>query len=239
MKVSLNLAQVYSTADLTSIPRPSLLARIGEQLGAVEEVKDWGSQFDGAVVVRVVSCEKHPDADKLSVCMVDDGSEQHTQVVCGAPNVRADMYAVWLKPGVTVPSTRDKEPFVLEAREIRGKLSNGMLASAAELGISEDHNGILEVIASEIGRDPVPGEPLVGLFGLDDFVIDCENKMFTHRPDCFGNLGVARELAGISGLKFSSPEWYLKIPEFKEVHDLELTVSNSVEELVQIGRAHV
>lgn len=221
MKVSLNLAQEFSNVDLKSIPREELLRRIGAQLGAVEDVIDWAPKFEGAVIVRVVECEKHPNADKLNVCRIDDGGKNPAvergedgliQVVCGAPNVRAGMYAVWLGPGVTVPASRDTDPFVLEAREIRGVVSNGMMASAAELGISDDHSGIVDVTAEDAGKEPVPGEPLTGYFGLDDFVVDCENKMFTHRPDCFGNLGVARELAGISGLKFESPDWY-KEPE--------------------------
>lgn len=221
MKVSLNLAQEFSNVDLKSIPRDELLRRIGAQLGAVEDAIDWAPKFEGAVIVKVIECEKHPNADKLSVCRIDDGGKNPAvergedgliQVVCGAPNVRAGMYAVWLGPGVTVPASRDTDPFVLEAREIRGTVSNGMMASAAELGIGDDHSGIVDVTAEDAGREPIPGEPLTNYFGLDDFVIDCENKMFTHRPDCFGNLGVSRELAGINGLKFESPEWY-KQPE--------------------------
>lgn len=241
MKVSLNLAQEYSNVDLKSIPRDELLRRIGEQLGAVEDVIDWAPKFEGAVIVRVVSCEKHPDADKLSVCRIDDGGKNQDvartedgliQVVCGAPNARADMFAVWLAPGVIVPSSRDKDPFTLEVRDIRGQVSNGMLASASELGISDDHAGIVDVTAEAAGKEPVPGEPLTGYAGLDDFVIDCENKMFTHRPDCFGVLGVARELAGISGLAFKSPDWYLQSPQFEEKNDLPIAVRNDVMDIV-------
>jgi phenylalanyl-tRNA synthetase beta chain len=232
MKVSLNLAQHYGNVDLKSIPREELLRRIGSQLGAVEEVTDWALMYEGAVIVRVVSCEKHPNADKLNVCQVEDGSGQTTQVICGAPNVRVGMYAVWLKPGVTVPSTRSTDPFVLEAREIRGVMSHGMMASPKELGISDAHDGILEVDPSEVGREPGPGEPLAAYFGLDDYVIDCENKMFTHRPDCFGNLGVARELAGISGLDFESPDWYLGRPVFEDRQELPLQVENDIPKLV-------
>ncbi len=232
MKVSLNLAQEFSNVDLKAIPRDELLQRIGVQLGAVEEVFDWGSKLEGAVVVRVVSCEKHPDADKLNVCQVDDGSGETTQVVCGAPNVRAGMYAVWLKPGVTVPSSRETDPFVLEAREIRGVVSNGMMASAHELGISDNHDGILEIDPNQVGHEPTPGEPITNYFGLDDFVVNCENKMFTHRPDCFGNLGVARELAGISGLGFVSPDWYLETPQFENVESSRLDVSNEISDIV-------
>lgn len=237
MKVSLNLAQEFSNVDLKAIPREELLQRIGAQLGAVEDVTDWAPKFEGAVIVKVISCEKHPDADKLSVCRVDDGGKNPAvqrgedgliQVVCGAPNVRAGMFAVWLGPGATVPSSRDSDPFVLEAREIRGVVSNGMIASASELGVSDNHDGILDM--SE--ENPTPGDPLTSYFGLDDFVIDCENKMFTNRPDCFGNLGVARELAGISGLKFESPDWYLNPVKIEQTSQLPFASKNELPELV-------
>lgn len=237
MKVSLNWAQYVSNVDLKSIPKEELLQKIGAQLGAVEEVVEWGPRYDGIVVVRVVSCEPHPNADKLHVCRVDDGrvvegmerdDDGYVQVVCGAPNVHADMLAVWLPPKVTVPSTIDKDPFVLGSRDLRGVISNGMLASPAELGISENHDGILEVIAADVGEDLAkPGTPFKQLYGMDDLVVDCENKMFTHRPDCFGILGVARELAGITGQKFKSPDWYLHEPIFKNASDLPLQVKVS------------
>lgn len=245
MKVSLNLAQAFSNVDLKSVPREELLKRIGAQLGAVEDVVDWAPKFEGAVIVRIVSCEKHPDADKLHVCRVDDGGQNQQverdqdgliQVVCGAPNVHADMFAVWLAPGVVVPKSRETDPFVLEAREIRGIVSNGMMASASELGISEDHSGIVEVTTEDAGKEPVAGSPLIEYFGLDDYVVDCENKMFTHRPDCFGNLGVAREFAGILGQKFKSPDWYLKDVSDgtgrDKSHDLHLQIQNDLPDKV-------
>ncbi len=213
MKVSVQLANKYSNVDLLSLDTNELLQKIGAQLGAVEEVIDWGVRYHGAVVVKIVSCTKHADADKLNVCLIDDGnvvqdvernSEGLVQVVCGAPNVRQGLTVVWLPPGSTVPSTFDKDPFVLGARELRGVLSNGMLASPRELSMSEDHEGILEVEVEEVK----PGTPFVDLYGLRDTIIDCENKMFTHRPDCFGTLGVAREFAGIYGQSFESPDWY-------------------------------
>src|SRR5690606_25369418 len=140
MKVSLNLAQAFSNVDLKAIPREELLQRIGAQLGAVEDVVDWAPRFEGAVIVKVVECKKHENADKLNVCRVDDGGKNKSvergqdglvQVVCGAPNVKAGMFAVWLAPGVTVPASRDEAPFVLEARAIRGVVSNGMMASSS------------------------------------------------------------------------------------------------------------
>lgn len=213
MKISVNWMQQYaSDADLMPNGIDYLTAKIGAQLGAIEEVMDLGQKYKGIVVAKVISCDKHPNADKLSLCTIDDGGitpdvnrddNGYVQVVCGAPNVRSGLMAAWLPPGVTVPSSYGKEPFVLDAREIRGAVSNGMLASAHELGLSDDHNGILE-----IKENAKPGDDFAEVYRLNDHVIDIENKMFTHRPDCFGQLGVAREIAGIQGISFKSPAWY-------------------------------
>jgi phenylalanyl-tRNA synthetase beta chain len=235
MKVSLNWAQYVSNVDLKSDVYEAIVERIGRQLGAVEDVELWGPRYEGAVVARVVTCEKHPDADKLSVCRIDDGGVTNdvergedglVQVVCGAPNVRAGLTVCWLPPGSTVPSTyTDTEPFVLGARELRGVMSNGMLASPSELGISDNHDGILEIAASDVGEENItPGTSFKKLYAVDDVIIDCENKMFTHRPDCFGILGVARELAGIKHQAFKSPHWYATPVEFESVSDLPLNV---------------
>ena len=229
MKVSLNWAQSFSNVDLKALPTDELLQKIGLQLGAVEEVINYGARFDHIVVGRVMSCEDHPNADRLHVCRIDDGGvtqdvdrgdDGYVQVVCGAPNVREGLLVAWLPPGSTVPASYDeKELFVLEARDLRGVLSNGMLASAKELGLGSDHDGILE-----IDGDEAPGTFFVSLYDLDDTIIDCENKMFTHRPDCFGILGVARELAGISQQQFVSPDWYTTEPHFEQKQTLPLTV---------------
>ena len=213
MKISVNWMQWYA-GDVQIMPNgiEELTAKIGAQLGAIEEVADIGEKYQGIVIAKVISCDKHPNADKLSLCAIDDGGitpavnrddSGYIQVVCGAPNVRAGLLVAWLPPGATVPSTYEKEPFVLDAREIRGVISNGMLASAHELGLSDDHSGILELEA-----DAKPGDDFAKTYELNDYVIDIENKMFTHRPDCFGHLGVAREIAGIQGAAFKSPPWY-------------------------------
>jgi phenylalanyl-tRNA synthetase beta chain len=235
MKVSLNWIKQFTDVDVSV---DELVEMIGAQLGAVEEVVDLGKKYQGIVVVKVVSCEKHPNADKLSVCTIDDGGitpdvnrdeNGYVQVVCGAPNVRAGLIVAWLPPGSTVPSTIDKDPFVLEARELRGVVSNGMLASASELAISDDHSGIVE-----LGEDVTPGSDFAETYQLNDYIIDIENKMFTHRPDCFGLLGVAREVAGIEHKQFISPDWYLTgLDRIKPGHTkLPLQVKNELTDLV-------
>jgi phenylalanyl-tRNA synthetase beta chain len=236
MKVSLNWIKQFTAVDL---PVDKLVEKIGAQLGAVEEVEETGLKYKGILAVKVIECRRHPDADKLSLCLVDDGGinkkvmrgqNDLVEVVCGAPNVKAGMLAAWIPPGVTVPSTFDKEPFVIEAREIRGTISNGMLASAKELGIGDDHSGIVV-----IDKKASPGDSFAELYRMDDYIIDIENKMFTHRPDLFGMLGIARELAGIQRRQFKSPDWYREdanLPADGRKNVLKLAVKNDLPKLV-------
>lgn len=252
MRVSLN--QIKKFIDFELPPVGELVPKINQQLGGVEEVIDLHVQYKDVVIVRVVTSERHPDADKLHITTIDDGGvvdgvprdeEGYVQVVCGAPNVRTGMYAVWLPPGATVPASlsEGEEPFVLDARKLRGVLSQGMLAAADELAIGTDHTGILEVTAEDIlnGTTLSPGIGFARTFELDDTVIDIENKMFTHRPDLFGQLGVARELSAIvkgvtdaqeprGDTQFENPHWYDKKPEFSHGNsELPLNVFNTAE----------
>jgi phenylalanyl-tRNA synthetase beta chain len=238
MRVALSLSKFYTNVDLTKKPVGELVDRIGSQLGAVEEVISLSEQYAGVLIARIVRCVDHPDSDHLQLCEIDDGGvtknverdeNGYVQVVCGAPNVREGLLVAWLPPGSTVPSTYASDPFVLEVRKLRGAISNGMLASAKELAISDDHEGILEV-----DEDVAPGTPFAEAYHLNDHVIDIENKMFTHRPDCFGVLGVYREIAGIYHQKFEGPEWYRedKYSLDSEVATLPLKVSNELPDLV-------
>lgn len=243
MKVSLNTIKQYVNFDLPSVDE--LVHRINEQLGGVEEIIDVAKKYEGIVIAKVVECSPLEGSDHLSITKVDDGGvvqnverDQNgfVQVVCGAPNVHAGMYAVWLAPGVTVPeSFEDAEPFVLGARPLCGVVSNGMLASAKELAFGDSHEGILEINPNEwkLGNVEIkPGANFAEVYGLNDVVIDIENKMFTHRPDCFGQLGVAREIAGIFGHQFESPEWYKSVPTFEDGEGLSLEVENTVPDKV-------
>lgn len=242
MKVSLNIVKNLVNFELP--PVDELVARVNAQLGSVEKVIDLGAQYKDARIVHVVQCEPHPNADRLHVCLIDDGGavanvprddKGYVQVVCGAPNVHADMWAVWLPPNSTVPASfDDAEPFVLDARKLRGVLSQGMLAAADELAIGTDHDGIVEIRGRDMPKGAVlqTGDSFVQVFGLDDVVLDIENKMFTHRPDCFGQLGVAREISGIFGQAFTSPDWYTVAQKFTDGSGLKLDVYNDIPDLV-------
>lgn len=237
MKVSRQIVNHYAKG-IEKFTDQEIVDKIGKQLGAVEAVEDWRKSYDKIVTVKVVSCEKHPNADSLNVCRIDDGGvtsdvergdDGLIQVVCGAPNVKQGVMVAWIPPGATVPSSlHTADPFILGVRELRGIKSNGMLASPSELDLFEDHSGLLIINDQSLA----PGQAFAEVYGVGDFIIDCENKMFTHRPDCFGNLGVAREIAGICGIEFTSPDWYQSPLVLEQTSSLSLRVTNDIYERV-------
>ena len=208
MLISLNKIKQY--VDSIPVSDEELVKLIGSRLVEVEGVMDMAKKYRGAYLAKVVTCEDIPDTH-LHLCQIDAGPELNqkfstldsglVQIVCGAPNVRAGIIAVWLTPGSIVPDTFGGENFVLGSRKLRGYESFGMLAGPDELGLSSDHNYIAEVDES-LGR---PGAALVEVFDLNDKILDIENKSLTHRPDTFGLIGFAREVSGILGQKFSEP----------------------------------
>jgi len=149
----------------------------------VERVEDKASLLKPFVIANVISAEKHPNADRLRVCMVDTGDGKPIQVVCGAPNARAGMKGVFSAPGTFIPGKN----ITLEVGTIRGVESRGMLCSAAELLISDDHDGIIELPA-----DAPVGKSYVEWAAVSDPVI--EINLTPNRPDCTGVNGIARDL---------------------------------------------
>ena len=190
MKISLNWLNEYVTWDGT----PEELAErlTGNGLN-VEEIRDYTRSFPGVVVADVVHREKHPDADKLSLCKVFDG-EQTLQVVCGAPNVREGLKVLFARVGAVLPGD-----FKIKKSKIRGLESFGMICSAAELELGGDSSGIMEL---EDG--PVAGTPADEVFGYRDTVLDIE--VTPNRPDWLSHYGVAREVAAITGRILDVPE---------------------------------
>ena len=193
-----------------------LFSLIGSRLVEIENVEDLAPKYKKIYLVKVLSTEKI-EGTHLSLCQIDAGEKLNAefdpdhadsiQVVCGAPNVKKDMFAVWIAPGAVVPATFETaEPFEISARKLRGFMSYGMLAGADELALGDDHSGIVEI-------DPnfaTPGNSFAEKFDLNDKIIEVENKSLTHRPDCFGLIGFAREVAGILGEKFTFDYFSLK-----------------------------
>ena len=200
MKVSLNWLKKYVKVPVSD---EELIRLIGARLVEVEGIVDETHKYNNIYIVRVDSCEKIPDTH-LTLCQIDCGKSEMVQVVCGAPNVREGMLAVWIAPGAVVPaSVHEDAPFVIGKRKMRGYESSGMLAGADELDFGDDHSGIVEI---EPGMAR-PGDLLADVFELNDLVLEIENKSLTHRPDCFGIIGFAREVSGILGQKFEEPEF--------------------------------
>ena len=149
----------------------------------VESVEDKAKEYEAFKVVSVVSAVQHPNADRLRVCMVDTGDGKPIQIVCGAPNARAGMKAVLGLPGTYISGKN----ITLSVGKIRDVESHGMLISGAEIGFSDDHDGIIEMPA-----DAPLGKPFAEVLGLNEPVI--EINLTPNRPDCTGVNGIARDL---------------------------------------------
>ena len=210
MKFTLGWLKEHLETDASLDEITDRLTMIGLEL---EGVEDKARDLAAFTVAHVVSAEKHPDADRLRVCIVDTGTEQ-VQVICGAPNARTGMKGVFAPAGTTIPGTG----LHLKKSKIRGVESNGMLCSEREMGLSDDHEGIID-----LPEDAPVGQPFAQWLGLDDPVIDI--AITPNRQDCLGVHGVARDLAasGIGTLKpfdatpiagtFESPiKWQRDLP---------------------------
>src|SRR5262245_59964912 len=168
----------------------SRLTMAGFELEALEPA---APEFSGVVVAEILEASRHPQADKLQVCRVSTGSGEPVQIVCGAANARAGLKTALATVGAKLPD------MVIKAAKLRGVESMGMLASAKELGLADSSNGILELPA-----DAPVGKPLREYLGLDDVII--ELSVTANRGDAMSVIGIAREVAALSGLPLTGPK---------------------------------
>lgn len=190
MKISLDWLGDLVTWDDAPEALAARLTAAGLNVEGVEHVE---LSWPGVIVARVVECGKHPDADRLSLCRVDTGAGDPVQVVCGAPNVREGLLVLFATVGSVLPGD-----FKIKKAKIRGVESFGMICSGAELGLSSDGDGIIE-----LEGDHAPGTPADDLHGYRDTVLDIE--VTPNRPDWLSHLGVAREVAALYGTKLTPP----------------------------------
>src|SRR5712691_1180054 len=176
------------------------LARLLTMSGIeVEACNPVAPPFSGVVVAQIVSVGKHPNADRLSVCRVDTGTGEALGIGCGAPNVAAGMKVPCALVGAKLPGKSPDKPFEIKTANMRGAESRGMLCSARELGLSDDHGGLLALPAdAPVGRD------VREVLALDDRLFTL--KLTPNRPDCLSVLGVAREVAALTRSKLKAPE---------------------------------
>ena len=188
MKFTLGWLKEYLDTNAT-------VAEIGEKLTSLglelESIEDRAAVFKDFKVAHIVEAKQHPDADRLKVLIVDTGDEK-LQVVCGAPNARSGMKGIFAPDGSFIPGTGA----MLKKSSIRGQESNGMMVSEREMGLSDEHNGIID-----LPSETKIGTPFAEIFGLGDPAIDI--AVTPNRADCAGVRGVARDLAasGIGELK--------------------------------------
>ena len=191
MNVTLNWLKAYIDFEFSPVELADRLTMLGIE---VEAIKQLGTGLDRVVVGRVDAVGPHPNADKLVLCQVDVGEAESLQIVCGAPNVREGMFAPVATIGATLPIG-----LTIKSAKLRGEVSQGMLCSEKELGLSEDAAGLME-----LSTDVSLGTLLTEALGLDDVMFELE--ITPNRPDCLSLIGVAREVRAETGnpLKFPS-----------------------------------
>ena len=181
------------------------------RVAEVEGVTVKGNDIDNVVTAKIVSCEKHPESDKLSLLKVSDGEKEYN-IVCGAPNVRVGLIGVLVRDGGMVSGVK------IKTRKLAGYPSEGMMCAVDELGIGTDHDGILE-----LPSDTPIGVDFKKLYPIEDIIVEIDNKSLTNRPDLWGHYGIAREVCAITDHELL-PLDLLDIPNNQQ--DLDIKVSN-------------
>ncbi|MEB3226378.1 MAG: phenylalanine--tRNA ligase subunit beta, partial [Synechococcus sp.] len=193
MRISLNWLKEFVDISLSPEELAKTLTIAGFE---VEEIEDRRRLADGVVVGKVVTREPHPDADKLSICQVDIGAAELSTIVCGAKNVRADIFVPVATLGTCLPAVDLK----LKPTKLRGVNSSGMICSLSELGLEKDSDGIHIFEQADLK----PGMDVRPLLGLDDVVLDLTAT--ANRADALSMVGVAREVAALTGVEVKLPE---------------------------------
>lgn len=205
MKVSEQWLRQWVNPSLTAQELMDQITMAGLEVDGFEPVAE---AFSGVIVGEIVSCEQHPNADKLQVCSVNNGVEQF-QVVCGAPNARAGLKVAFAEVGAVLPGD-----FKIKKAKLRQVESFGMLCSEKELGLSDAHEGIME-----LAPDAPVGESLRTYFDLDDIAIDVD--LTPNRADCLSVRGLAREIGVLNNLTVNEPN----VPAVEAVHDETFPIS--------------
>ena len=200
MKISENWLREWVNPQISTEELNEQLTMLGLE---VDDVMPASGEFTQIVVGEIESIEKHPDADKLNVCQVNAGLEDKLQIVCGAPNARAGLKAPLALIGAVLPGN-----FKIKKSKLRGVESHGMLCSSVELGLSDDHSGLLE-----LPEDAPVGKDIREYLKLNDTIIDVD--LTPNRADCFCIKGIANDIACANELTLNYPE----INEVPATHD--------------------
>ncbi len=208
MKLSLNWIK-----DYVKLPDDTDLSKLAYDLTMstveVEGAENLAESFDKIVVGDILEVNPHPNADKLRVCRVDIGDGEVKEIVCGGSNLEVGMKVVVACPGAMVRWHGEGEPVEIKNTKLRGVASFGMICAAVEVGLAdlfpcEDDHGIMDITSFGAAA----GTPLAQALGLDDIILEIDNKSMTNRPDLWGHYGIARELAALYDLPLVEFEKY-------------------------------
>ena len=222
MKVSLNLIRKY--VDLPEgLTDEQIAYDMTLRTVEVEDVENTAKKFHDIVVGEILEIKAHPNADKLRICMVNIGEEEPVQIVCGGSNLYVGEHVVVSKPGAEVVWHGQGEPVKITKTKMRGESSYGMICASTEVYLSDffPNEGEEEIVDLK-GFDCKPGDSVADLFGMNDTVLEIDNKSLSNRPDLWGHYGIARELSAIYDAPLKElPKYELpKVPEYSvEIKD--------------------
>jgi len=207
MKIAESWLREWVDPDLETEALAERLTMAGHE---VDGITVEGAGLDGVIVAEVLAVEKHPDADRLSVCKVSTGKGEPVEVVCGAPNVVKGMKSPLATPGLKLPNG-----VKLRKSKIRGVVSNGMLCSAIELALGDESDGIIA-----LPNDAPVGAALIDYLNLPDAVIDLD--LTPNRGDCFSVLGIARDVAALTSAELNNDDTAPVTETIKDTHPVDI-----------------
>ena len=207
----LSMNWIGDFVDLSGLDKKALIKNFTLSTAEVEDIIVKGEDTYGVIVAKIVSVENHPNSKKLHLLKVDTGSGV-IDVVCGAPNVREGMKVALATEGGCVSGMK------IATATVAGFESHGMCCSESELGISDDHSGIIEIF-----EDAPLGTDVKTLYDIDDIIFEVDNKSLTNRPDLWGHYGIAREFATITGRELKAPKT-VSVEAYKDLPAVEVNV---------------
>lgn len=214
MRISLNWLRELVDISMTPEALAEKLTMAGFEVEEIEDRRTWA---DGVVVGKVLTREQHPNADRLSLCTVDIGAESPSQIVCGAANVRADIFVAVATLGTYLPNVDLK----IKPAKLRGVESKGMICSMSELGLTKDSEGI-HIFDESVTGELKPGMDVRPLLGLDDAILDLTST--ANRADALSMVGIAREVAALTGGTLRLPE--PAAPQVEEKRSLSISIQD-------------
>ena len=213
MFISINWIKDF--VDLSGLDIDELIHKFSLSTAEVEnEIFYKGSDVSGVIVAEIKSVENHPESKKLHLLKVDAGDGKLTDVVCGAPNVKVGMKTAFAKVGARLGEIE------ITPRELAGYTSCGMCCSEKEIGISDDHSGIMELDDSLVN-----GTDIKDVMEIDDIVFEVDNKSLTNRPDLWGHYGIAREFAALAGRPLK-PLDTVDLTEYKDLPKVDMKIED-------------